>query len=168
MRELGDRRCGDENMRLWKVQTEKRMALKCIADVSHAPDQFCYFVSSTFFVHNVSSYISYDLNLALIRKRKRQRYRGRCACTLMKLRRKVNNLPLPSVLLANVHQSLENKLDELRLKLSYQRDLRNCNILCFSETRLNKDTDHILAGFSMHRQDRAAAPVKLSGCVSYW
>ena len=43
------------------------------------------------------------------------------------------------------------------LRLSYQWDVKNCNILCFTESWLNDDTDNIeLAGFSMHWQDRAA------------
>ncbi len=37
--------------------------------------------------------------------------------------------PLPSILLANV-QSLENKMDDLRARTSFQRDIRDCNILC--------------------------------------
>ena len=32
-------------------------------------------------------------------------------------------LPQPSILLANV-QSLENKIDDLRLRISYQRDIK--------------------------------------------
>ena len=57
-------------------------------------------------------------------------------------------LPLPSVLMANV---LENKLDELRSRLSYQRDLKNGNILCFMESFQKEDMVNInLAGFSMH------------------
>ncbi|KAM9528072.1 uncharacterized protein ACWYII_040858 [Salvelinus alpinus] len=30
-------------------------------------------------------------------------------------------------------------MDELRSRLSYQRDLKNCNVLCFSESWLNKN-----------------------------
>ncbi len=43
--------------------------------------------------------------------------------------------PSPSILLANV-QSLENKMDDLRARTSFQRDIRDCNILCLSETWL--------------------------------
>ena len=55
---------------------------------------------------------------------------------LTRLRRKAL---LPSVLLANV-QLLENKLDELRSKLSFQRDR---TVICFSESWLNKDMENI-------------------------
>ena len=43
--------------------------------------------------------------------------------------------PLPSILLANV-QSLDNKVDKLRARISFQRDIRDCNILCFTESWL--------------------------------
>jgi hypothetical protein len=72
----------------------------------------------------------------------------------------VDNLPLPSVLLANV-QSLENKIGELRSRIAYQLDIKNCNVLCFTESWLNDDMDNIqLAGFMLHRQDRTAASDK--------
>ena len=59
-----------------------------------------------------------------------------------KLRQRVHKRPIPSVLLGNI-QSPENKLDELCSRLSYQRDLKNCNILWFSESWLNKDMDNM-------------------------
>ena len=81
---------------------------------------------------------------------------------LVRICRRVGKPPLPSVLLANVQ--LENKLDDLRLTLSYQRYINNCNILCFPKTWLNDDTDNIkMAGFSKHRQDRAAMSHKTRG-----
>jgi hypothetical protein len=70
------------------------------------------------------------------------RRRGRRAGTLMRLRFQINKPLLPSVLLANV-RSLENKLDKLHSRLSYQRDIKNCNILFFSESWLNKDMGNI-------------------------
>ena len=42
------------------------------------------------------------------------------------------DLSLPSMLLANV-QALDNKLDDLHALLSFQRDIRSCNVLCFTE-----------------------------------
>ena len=85
--------------------------------------------------------------------KKRRRKRGCRWGGLLSIRRRANRLPLPSVLLANV-QSLENKIDDLQLRLSYQQDIKNCDILHFTETGLNDDTDYIdLAGFSKHRQN---------------
>ena len=75
---------------------------------------------------------------------------------LIRLRRSAHHPLLPSILLANV-QSLDNKVDELRARISFQRDIRDCNILCFTETWLSRD---ILSesvqpvGFSVHCTDR--------------
>ena len=95
--------------------------------------------------------------IPVIRMRKRQRYwRRRLGC-LVRIRRRVGNLHLSSVLLANV-QSLDNKIDKIRSQISY---IKNCNILCFTESWLNDDMDSIqLAGFSVHRQDRTAVSRK--------
>ena len=74
-----------------------------------------------------------------------------------------DNLPSPSVLLANV-QSTENKIDKLRLRISYQQDIKNCNILCFTESWLNYNIINIqLAGFRLNRQARTAASGKSRG-----
>ena len=57
-------------------------------------------------------------------------------------------------------------MDDLRSRLSYQRDIKNCNILCFTEAWLSDDTDNIeLSGYSMLRQDRNATSGKTSGDV---
>ena len=73
-------------------------------------------------------------------------------------------MKVPSVLLVNV-QLLENKLDDLRLRLSYQRDIKTL-LSYFTETWLNDDTDHTeLAGFSVHWQDTAATSDKTRGGV---
>ena len=82
--------------------------------------------------------------------------RGTRSGLLVRLRRRANHPPLPSVLLANV-QSLHNYIYELRARISFQRDIRDCNILCFKEKWLSQD---ILfesvqpVGFSVHRADR--------------
>jgi hypothetical protein len=81
----------------------------------------------------------------------------------VRIRRRVPNLPLPSVLLANV-QSLENKWDELKARISYQQDIKNGNILCFTESWPNDDIKNIqLAGYTLYRQDRTAASGKTRG-----
>ncbi|XP_055722390.1 uncharacterized protein LOC129813847 isoform X2 [Salvelinus fontinalis] len=61
-------------------------------------------------------------------------------------------------------QSLDNKLDEVRSRISYQRDIKNCNILCFTESWLNDDMDIQLARYTLHRQDRTAH----SDCRRKW
>ncbi len=47
----------------------------------------------------------------------------RCAGIRDRLRNRAHSPPLPSILLANV-QSLENKMDDLRARTSFQRDIR--------------------------------------------
>jgi hypothetical protein len=66
----------------------------------------------------------------------RWRFSGKRSGCLVRIRRRMTNLPLPSVLLANV-QSLENKWDELKARVSHQQDNKNCNILCFTESWLD-------------------------------
>ena len=84
------------------------------------------------------------------------RRRGTRSGLLVRLRRRAHHPPLPSILLANV-QSLDNKVDEQRPSTSFQRDIRDCNILCFMETWLSRD---ILSEsiqpvvFTVHRADR--------------
>jgi hypothetical protein len=47
----------------------------------------------------------------------KRRFRGKRSGCLVRIWRRVANLPLPSVLLANV-QSLENKWDEMKARIS--------------------------------------------------
>ncbi len=67
--------------------------------------------------------------------RRRRKHRGRRAGIRNRLRIRAHSPPLQSILLANV-QSLENKMDDLRARISFQRDIRDCNILCLTETWL--------------------------------
>ncbi len=64
--------------------------------------------------------------------------------------------PLPTILLANV-QSLDNKLCELRARISYQRETRDCCVICLTETWMSAmvpDSAIELTGFSVYRSDR--------------
>ncbi len=56
--------------------------------------------------------------VAQSRKHRRRRKRGKRAGILVRLRRRAFRHPLPTILLANV-QSLDNKLCELRARISY-------------------------------------------------
>ncbi len=63
---------------------------------------------------------------------------------------------LPTILLANV-QSLDNKLCELRARISYQRETRDCCVIRLTETWMSAmvpDSAIELTGFSVHRSDR--------------
>ncbi len=66
-------------------------------------------------------------------RRRIKKHRGKRAGIRNRLRKRAHSPPLPSILLANV-QSLENKMDDLRAWISFQRDIRDCNIICLSET----------------------------------
>jgi hypothetical protein len=76
-----------------------------------------------------------------------------------------NRPPLPTILLANV-QSLENKLDELRSRMAFQRDIKNCNFMVFMETWLDPSAPGyaiVPHGFSIRRQDRTITSGKSRG-----
>ncbi|KAK1790152.1 hypothetical protein P4O66_014078 [Electrophorus voltai] len=83
-----------------------------------------------------------------------------------RLRAWAHQAPLPSILLANV-QSLDNKIDNLQARIKFQRDIRDCNLLCFTESWLNPAVpNHAIKPtkfFSVHRMDRAADSGKLRG-----
>ncbi len=56
--------------------------------------------------------------------RRRRKHRGKCAGIRNRLRKRAHSPPLPSILLANI-QSLENKMDDLRARISFQWDIRD-------------------------------------------
>ncbi len=63
---------------------------------------------------------------------------------------------LPTILLANV-QSLDNKHCELRARISYQRETRDCYVICLTETWMSAMVPNSaikLTGFNVHRSDR--------------
>ncbi len=94
--------------------------------------------------------------VAKSRRRRRRRKRGKRAGVLVRLRRRAFRPPLPTILLANV-QSLDNKLCELRSRISYQRETRDCCVICLTETWMSAmvpDSAIELTGFSVHRSDR--------------
>ncbi len=55
--------------------------------------------------------------------RRRRKHCGIRAGIRNRLRKRAHGPPLPSILLANV-QSLENKMDDLRARISFQQDIR--------------------------------------------
>ena len=69
----------------------------------------------------------------------RPRKRGKRAGIRVKLRRLgPKAVPLPSLLLANV-RSQDNKMDEIRLRLTQQRETRNSGALIFTETWIHNN-----------------------------
>ncbi len=98
--------------------------------------------------------------------RRRRKHRGRRAGIRNRLRKRAHSPPLPSILLANV-QSLENKMDDLRARISFQRDIRDCNIFCLTETWLTPSVPDTAVtpsdNFSVLRMDRTAEAGKTKG-----
>ncbi len=87
--------------------------------------------------------------------KKRSRRRGKRAGVLVRLRRRALRPP-PTILLANV-QSLDNNLCELRARNSYQRETRDCCVICLTETWMSAmvpDSAIELTEFSVHHSDR--------------
>lgn len=99
-------------------------------------------------------------------KSRRRKHRGKRAGVKNRLRARVHHPPLPSILLANV-QSIDNKLDDIRARIRFQRDVRNCNVLCFTETWLTPEVpDHAVRPaetFSVFRMDRTVDSGKSRG-----
>ncbi len=98
--------------------------------------------------------------------RRWRKHRGRCAGIRNRLRKRAHSPPLLSILLANV-QSLENKMDDLRARISFQWDIRDCNILCLTETWLTPTVPDTAVmpsdNFSVLRMDRTAKAGKNKG-----
>lgn len=97
--------------------------------------------------------------------RRRQRQRGKRGGLYARLKARASRLPLPSLLLANV-RSLENKLDEIRARITTQREIRECWALIFTETWLSDKVPECaiqLQTHSVHRGDQTAASGKAIG-----
>ncbi len=98
--------------------------------------------------------------------RRRRKHHGKRAGIRNRLRKRAHSPPLPSILLANV-QSLENKMDDLRARISFQRDIRDCNIFCLTETWLTPSVPDTAVtpsdNFSVLWMDRTAEAGKNKG-----
>ncbi len=85
-----------------------------------------------------------------------------------RLRKRAHSPPLPSILLANV-QSSENNI---RARISFQRDIKDCNILCLSERWLTTSVPDTAVmpsdNFSVLWMTEQPRPVKrkVEECVS--
>ncbi len=99
-------------------------------------------------------------------RRRRKKHRGRRAGIRNRLKERAHSPPLPSILLANV-QSLENKMDNLRARISFQWDIRDCNIFCLTETWLAPSVPDMAVrpsdNFSVLQMDRTAEAGKTKG-----
>ncbi len=110
---------------------------------------------------------STELNIGhLNNPRRRRKHGGKHAGIRNRLRKRAHSPPLPSILLANA-QSLENKMDDLRARISFQRDIRDCNIFCLTETWLTPSVPDTAVtssdNVSVLRMDRTAEAGKNKG-----
>ncbi len=106
------------------------------------------------------------LNNHLNRQRIKNGFRNR-------LRKRAHSPPLPSILLTNV-QSLENKMDDLRARISFQWNIRDFKILCLSETWLTtsvpesavtpSDNFFVFRPLWMQSRQRGSEGTKASEC----
>ncbi len=99
-------------------------------------------------------------------RRRNKKHSGKSAGIRNRLRKRAHSPPLPSILLANV-QSLENKMDDLRARISFQQDIRDCNIICLTETWLTPSVPDTAVmpsdNFSVLWIDRTAETGKSNG-----
>lgn len=94
-----------------------------------------------------------------------RRIRGKRGGVRQRLRRRVNNPPLPTMILSNV-RSLRNKMDELRSLSSHCHEFREACIMVLTESWLRRDIPNDLIqldGFSCVRADREATSGKSRG-----
>ncbi len=138
---------------------DRHMLLNIGFSVAQRKPDFEFLNAGALFTDTASELFVWD---ARSRLRKRCWKRGRRASVFVRLRRYPHRIPLPTILLANV-QSLDNKLCELRARISYKRETRDCCIICLTETWMSAmvpDSAIELTGFSVHRSDRTK---KLTG-----
>ncbi|XP_072359770.1 uncharacterized protein [Scyliorhinus torazame] len=93
------------------------------------------------------------------------RKRGKRGGLQVRLKQHGFKSPLPSIFLANI-QDIESKMDELKTRLTSQREVRDCCVLCFTETWLTPASQDCAIqpdGFSLHRMDRTASSGKTEG-----
>ncbi len=102
-------------------------------------------------------------------RRRNKKHHGNSAGIRNRLRKRAHSAPLPSILLANV-QSMGNKMDNLRARISFQRDIRDCNIICLTETWLTPSVPDTarLTTFLFYGWTEQLRPVnpKVEECVS--
>lgn len=107
--------------------------------------------------------------LAAARQRRkhceRRQRRGKQAGVLTRLKANPFKPPLPTIFLSNA-RSIHNKMDEIRLRLTTQRNIANCCSMIFTETWLDYTTPDKaieLAGLTSHRADSTADSGKKIG-----
>lgn len=93
------------------------------------------------------------LRVRRLNKKQKRKKRGSRGGVKNRLRRRGSRHPLPVITLSNV-RSLNNKLDELSLRMIYEEEFRRSNLICFTETWLKVDNKVDFEGYITIRADR--------------
>lgn len=99
------------------------------------------------------------------RRKDRKQKRGCRTGVRTRLARDPYRPPLPSLFVANV-RSLPNKMEELELTMSAQKNIQDCCVLVITETWINATIPEEaiqLAGYATHRADRTSDSGKSRG-----
>ncbi len=135
---------------------DRHTLLNIGSSVTQRKPDFEFLNAGAFFTDTASEPFVWAIRPVRPWPRKCRRKRGKRAGVLVRLRRCPLRPLLPTILLANV-QSLDNKLCELRVRISYQRETRDCCIICLTESWMSAmvpDSVIELTGFTVHRSDR--------------
>lgn len=99
------------------------------------------------------------------RRCERRQKRGKRGGVWVRLKANPFKISLPTIFLSNA-RSIRNKMDEVRLRLTMQKQMDNFNSLIFTETWLDSTTPAAaieLAGRTNYRADRTADSGKKTG-----
>ncbi len=135
---------------------DRHTLLNIGSSIAQRKPDFEFLNAGALFTDNASKPFVWAAQPVRLRRKKRSRKRGKRAGVLVRQRGCTFRHPLPTILLANV-QSLDNKLGEMRARTSYQRETRDCWVICLTETWMSAmvpDSAIELTGFSVHRSDR--------------
>ncbi len=135
---------------------DRHTLLNIGSSVAQRKPDFEFLKAGALFTDTASEPFVWTARLIQPRRKKRSRKRGKRAGVLVRLRRRAFRPPLPTILLAKV-QSLDNKLCELRARISFQRETVACCVIFLTTTWMSAmvpDSAIELTGFSVHRSDR--------------
>ncbi len=135
---------------------DRHTLLNIGSSIAQCKPDFEFLNAGALFTDNASEPFVWAARPVRLRRKKHSRKRGKRAGVLVRQRRCAFRHPLPTILLANV-QSLDNKLGEMRAHISYQRETRDCCVICLTETWMSAmvpDSAIELTGFSVYRSDR--------------
>ncbi len=112
---------------------DRHTLLNIGSSVAQCKSDFEFLNAGALFTGTASEPFVWTARPVRLRRKKHSRKRGKRAGLHFRLRRRAFRPPLLTILLANV-QSLDNKLCELRVRIPFQRETRDCCVICLTET----------------------------------